>query len=96
MVHSWRSATQGSTRMALRAGTWHVSKATKTGNNEAPNKLDGSAGVTPYSMLEAESDSQSNSSPRPPSHFKGGAPSLYFENFGDRWFGSRAQNEQET
>jgi hypothetical protein len=21
---------------------------------------------------------------------------MYFENFGDRWFGSRAQNEQET
>ena len=24
------------------------------------------------------------------------APSVYFENFGDRWFGSRAQDEQET
>ena len=47
-------------------------------------------------FLIAESDSKSNSSPRPPSDFKGGAPFVYFENFGDRWFGSRAQNGQET
>src|ERR1700676_4737363 len=50
--HSYRSATIGSTRLALRAGKEHATSAIATKNRDTAANVSGSAACTPYFQNE--------------------------------------------
>src|SRR5713226_9065853 len=49
--HSYRSATNGSTLVARRAGIKQATRATETNNRATQPNVNGSVGVTPYRRL---------------------------------------------